>query len=61
MSHLQSPKTNIHQIAKQLLNDSRFDEAKEILTELLEEDPSDFLAMHMLGLLAKKQSNGTSQ
>ena len=54
MSHLQSPKTNVHQIAKQLLNDSRFNEAKEILTELLEEDPSDFLAIHMLGLLAKK-------
>ena len=54
MNYLQSPKTNIHQIAKQLLNDGRFNKSKDILTELLEKDPSDFLAIHMLGLLAKK-------
>ena len=54
MNYLQSSKTNVHQIAKQLLNDGRFNESKEILTKLLEEDPSDFLAIHMLGLLAKK-------
>jgi tetratricopeptide (TPR) repeat protein len=54
MNHLQSPKTNAHQIAKQLLDDGRLNETKKILTELLEEDPSDYLALHMLGLLAKK-------
>ena len=54
MNHLQSPKTNAHQIAKQLLDDGRLNETKKILTELLEEDRSDYLALHMLGLLAKK-------
>ncbi len=54
MNHLQSPKTNVHHIAEQLLNDGSFNESKEILTGLLEEDSSDFLAIHMLGLLAKK-------
>ena len=54
MNHLQSPKTNAHQITEQLLNDGRYNESKEILAELLTEDPSDYLAIHMLGLLAKK-------
>ena len=54
MNHLQSLKTNAYQITEQLLNDGRYNESKEILAELLTEDPSDYLAIHMLGLLAKK-------
>ena len=54
MNYLESPKTNSHQIANQLLNHGRLNESKKILTELLSENPSDHVATHMFGLLAKK-------
>ena len=54
MNNIQSPQTNSHQTAEQLISDGRYKESKEILTKLLIEDPSDHVATHMLGLLAKK-------
>ena len=59
MNYLESPKTNSHQIANQLLNHGRLNESKKILTELLSENPSDHVATHMFGLLAKKQAMET--
>ena len=54
MNYLQSPETNSHQIANQLLNDGRHSESKKILAEILREDPSDHVAIHLLGSLAKE-------
>ena len=59
MNNIQSPQTNSHQTAEQLISDGRYKESKEISTKLLIEDPSDHVATHMLGLLAKKPINGT--
>ena len=54
MNDIKSPRTNSHQTAEQLISDGRYKESREILTQLLTENPSDHLATHMLGLLAKK-------
>ena len=54
MNNIQSQQTNSHQTAEQLISAGRYTESKEILTKLLIEDPSDHVATHILGLLAKK-------
>ena len=54
MNNILSPWTYSHQTAEQLISYGRYKESKEILAELLLENPSDHLATHMLGLLAKK-------
>ena len=57
MNNFQSPQTNSHHTAEQLISDGRYKESREILTKLLIEDPSDHVATHMLGLLAKKKQS----
>ena len=54
MNNSQKANAQPYQIAKKLFDDGRYDEFKEILTKLLKQNSSDYIAFHMLGLLAKK-------
>ena len=56
MNNQQKSETTPHQIARQLLAEGRYRETKTSLVELLQRNSKDYLAIHMLGLLAEKSN-----